>query len=37
MNGTTSMTHVLDAHDGGTPSFEGAGIGPIELRVYGEA
>jgi cell division protease FtsH len=39
MNETTSMTHVLGAHDGGTrrtPFFEGAGIGPIELRVYGE-
>jgi cell division protease FtsH len=34
MNETTSMTHVLGAHDGGThrtPCFEGAGIGPIEL------
>jgi cell division protease FtsH len=39
MNETTNMPHTFGTHDGGTrrtPSF-GAGIGPIELRVYGEA
>ena len=40
MNETTSMPHAFGTHDGGTrrtPPFDGAGIGPIELRVYGEA
>ncbi|MGY4368730.1 cell division protease FtsH [Bradyrhizobium sp. LB1.3] len=40
MNETTSIPHASGAYDGGTrrtPSFDGAGIGPIELRVYGEA
>jgi len=40
MNETTSMPHAFGSHDGGSrraPSFDGAGIGPIELRVYGEA
>jgi cell division protease FtsH len=40
MNETTRIPHALGACDGDTPhapSFDGAGIGPIELRVYGEA
>lgn len=38
MNETTSLPRALGACDGGTtPPFAGAGIGPIELRVYGEA
>lgn len=40
MNETTSIPHASGAYDGGTrctPSFDGAGIGPIELRVYREA
>jgi hypothetical protein len=40
MNETTSMPHAFGSHDGGSrraPSFDSAGIGPIELRVYREA
>jgi hypothetical protein len=40
MNETTSMPHGFGTHDGGTrrtPSFDCAGTGPFELRVYGEA
>jgi SpoVK/Ycf46/Vps4 family AAA+-type ATPase len=39
MNQTTSIPPVLGACDGGprrTPSLDGNGIGPIELRVYRE-
>jgi cell division protease FtsH len=40
MNETTNMPHAFGTHDAGTrrtPSCDGAVIGPIELRVYGEA